>query len=168
MTRPYPLRPRPHQLEELSKRHFENCLPENWMSSRPKHDYGIDLRVEMPEGNSVTGLELLVQLKASDTTNARDYETIRLDTSTYNYLCNRLEVVMLVKYVADRDEAYWLLLSDVPAPSRNYQSFTIRISKNRPLATINWQRVQSYVRRIADLKLSARRMDDFRYQHEPE
>lgn len=165
---PYPQRITAHRLEGLSERHFRNCLPENWMSSKPEHDYGVDLRVEMPEGDSVTGLELLVQLKASATTAARDYETVELRTSTYNYLRNKLEVVMLVKYVADRDEAYWLLLSEVPAPNRNYQSFTIRISKNRPLATINWQRVQSYVRQIADLKLSARRMDDFRYQHELE
>jgi hypothetical protein len=64
--------------------------------------------------SDASGLELLVQLKASSRPAEGDNETITLRTATYNYLWDKLQVVMLVKYVEAVNEAYWLLLSEVP------------------------------------------------------
>ena len=61
----FPIRSETHQLEELSERFFRNSLPKNWLCERPANDYGVDLRVDLFEGNNATGLELLVQLKSS-------------------------------------------------------------------------------------------------------
>lgn len=65
MIRAFPIRSESHQIEEISERFFRDSLPRNWTAEKPSNDYGVDLRVDMFELNQVTGLELLVQLKAS-------------------------------------------------------------------------------------------------------
>ena len=106
-----PLRLQSHQLEELSRRCFDRCLPKNWVGSdaaKPGADYGADVRVDLFDGNKATGQELLVQLKASQKPSGGDSESIQLKTSTFNYLRAKLQVVMLVKYAESDNEAYWL------------------------------------------------------------
>jgi hypothetical protein len=83
-----PLRLQSHQLEELSRRCFDRCLPKNWVGSdaaKPGADYGADVRVDLFDGNKATGQELLVQLKASQKPSGGDSESIQLKTSTFNY-----------------------------------------------------------------------------------
>ena len=156
MATSYPKRPNTHQLEELSKRYFNSHLPSNWICETPENDYGVDLKVDIFEDQNATGMELLIQLKSSQTPNEHEYETVKFKTSTYNYLWNKLQVVMLVKFVAGSNKAYWLLLSDVDEPDQNQDSFTIRIPKNNDLETIDWKEIEEYVRKIKDKKLSVR------------
>lgn len=164
MANRYPQRPNAHQIEEVSERFFKNCLPRNWHCEKPGGDYGVDLRVDIFEGEEVTGLELLVQLKASSHTAEGDSETITLRTATYNYLWDKLQVVMVVKYVEPDQEGYWLLLKDVPKPNQGSKTIAVKISKANRLTTIDWQRIQDYVREITDEKLAARRRNDFQGQ----
>lgn len=156
MATSYPKRPNTHQLEELSKRYFISHLPSNWVCEKPENDYGVDLKVDIFEDQNATAMELLIQLKSSQTSDEHEYETINLKTSTYNYLWDKLQVVMLVKFVAGANKAYWLLLSDVDEPDQSQDSFTIRIPKNNDLETINWKEIEEYVRKIKDKKLSVR------------
>lgn len=165
MTHLYPQRPSSHQLERLSELYLENLLPHNWTAEKPRPDYGVDLKIEMPEGDSVTGLELLVQLKASAAASHGNYERIVLDVSTYNLLWNKLQVVMLVKYIKEKDEAYWILLSEVPKPNEEQETFTVRIPKDRLLKNIDWQRIQDYAREVTNDKLASRRLTKLRYHH---
>ncbi len=158
----YPQRSEAHQLEELSERFFVRKLPRNWRSDRPGGDYGVDIRVDIFEGDDATGLELLVQLKSSRRASTSDFETIRIRTATYNYLWNKLQIVMLVKYVEPEKEAYWLLLGEVPEPNQDQDSFTVRIPKSNRLSSIDWKIIQDYVREIADGKLATRRINRFR------
>jgi hypothetical protein len=157
----YPQRSDTHQLEELSERFLASSLPRNWRSEKPGGDYGVDIKVDVFEGNNATGLELLVQLKASHNGNTSDFETINLKTTTYNYLWDKLQVVMLVKYVEAENEAYWLLLSDVPEPNQEQESFTIWIPKENRLSTIDWLRIQKYVRDVTNGKTATRRRNRF-------
>ena len=150
-----PIRHNSHNLEELSRRYFQNALPNNWTASRPQHDYGIDLQVDIFEGNSATGLELLVQLKASKNKSVNEYETIKLKVSTYNYLREKLQIVMLVKYNAEENEAYWMFLKDVNAPNQDCETFTIHISKENKLSQINWDNISRYIYEVTDKKLAA-------------
>ena len=81
----YPNRSESHVLEADSERFFINCLPNNWTSEKPLNDYGIDQRVEIFNGESAEGLELLIQLKASENENSdNEYEKFRLKVPTYN------------------------------------------------------------------------------------
>ncbi|WP_298692169.1 DUF4365 domain-containing protein [uncultured Sulfuricurvum sp.] len=153
----YPQRVNNHQLEELSERFFQSSLPRNWICDKPENDYGVDQRVELFQDNNAVGLELLVQLKSSQSGTEYEYETIRLKTTTYNYLWDKLQVVLLVKYVQSENKAYWLLLSDVPEPNQGQETFTIRIPKENDLESIDWQMIYNYVQTITNEKLEVRR-----------
>jgi len=166
MDRAFPIRSKSHQLEELSERCFREHLPRNWAAEKPGIDYGIDLRVDMFEGDQSTGLELLVQLKASAEPTGDDTETVRLKTTTYNLLWKKLQVAMLVKYVESEGEAYWLLFRDIPSPSQGQETFTIHIPKANRISTIRWPDIQEYVRSVTDTKLAAIRRHKMAAQNE--
>jgi hypothetical protein len=157
MANTLPMRAESHQLEELSVRHFRQCLPRNWIAEKPGGDYGVDLRVDLFDGNRATGLELLVQIKSSakPAHGGRDIESVRLKRSTYNYLRDKLQVVMLVKFVESENEAYWLLLKDVSPPSTASDTFTVKIPRTNRLSQAPWADVQDYVRRVTVMKLAA-------------
>jgi len=68
-------RTRAHELETLSKRDFASRIPLDWVD-RPidaADDYGIDRQVEIFNAGRPTGLELYVQLKATDQELARAF-----------------------------------------------------------------------------------------------
>lgn len=157
MNAGYPRRPDAHRLEEASRRYFAQCLPGNWTAEKPEYDYGIDLRVDIFEADAATGLELLVQLKASDMAANGDTESIELRAATYNLLRDKVQVSMLVKYVREENEAYWLLLKDAREPREGRDTVTIRIPKENRLSTIDWNQVQEHVRNVTDVKLAAMR-----------
>ena len=157
MNKSFPLRVNSHQLEELSERFFKQSLPRNWTAERPSKDYGVDLRVDLFEGDRATGLELLVQLKASGTTSSLSEETVELKVPTYNLLWDKLQVAMLVKYVETEREAYWLLFRDIPEPSQEQETFTVHIPKVNRLSTAPWDKIRAYVRSVTDKKLAALR-----------
>ena len=157
MAKSYPTRPTQHQLEEASVRFLRGHLPKNWTCDKPAADYGVDLRIELFEDTQATGLEFLVQLKSSEQPTEGHYESIRLAVSTYNYLWDKLQVVMLVKYVAADNEAYWIMLRNVPQPNQAARTFTVSIPKTNRLSTITWADVLADVRRVTDTKLAAMR-----------
>jgi len=101
-------------------------------------------------------LELLVQLKGSDEPNGTEYETIEINVRTFNYLENKLQVVLVVKYVASENEAYWIKLRDVPLPNQNNETMTIRIPSENKLSTIDWQAIERYVEDVQLKKLAKR------------
>jgi Domain of unknown function (DUF4365) len=158
MSMTFPIRSESHQLEELSKRFIQEALPKNWASDKSSNDYGVDLRVDLFEGDQATGLELLVQLKATARPSGKDTESVRLRTATYNLLWEKLQVAMIVKYVESEKEAYWLLFRDIPAPSQDQETFTIHIPKINRLSAIQWSDIQEYVRGVTDIKLAAMRV----------
>jgi Domain of unknown function (DUF4365) len=157
MENRFPQRPESHQREELSMRFFRNTLPRDWTAEKPDNDYGIDLRVDIFENGSATGLELLVQLKASAEPSSADTETVQLKIATYNLLHSKLQIAMLVKYVESEKEAYWLLLKDIPPPPRDQETFTVHIPKANRLSAGPWERIKDHVRAVTDTKLAATR-----------
>jgi hypothetical protein len=161
MTKQYPQRSNTHQLEEISERYFINSLPRNWRAEKPEADYGVDLKVDIFEDNDATGLELLIQLKSSQTSRQLDTVAIRLKTATYNYLWDKLQVVMLVKFIENENEAYWLFLSEVPEPNQSHDTFTIQIPKQNKISSINWEGIQEHIREVTEEKIATRRRNRF-------
>lgn len=157
MERAFPIRSESHQIEELSDRFFRGSLPTSWVAEKPANDYGVDLRIDLFEKNQATGLELLIQLKASANATDGEIEVVRLKVTTYNYLWDKLQVAMLVKYIGVEREAYWLLFRDIRPPSENQKTFTVHIPKANRLSTINWPDIQAYIRSITQEKLAATR-----------
>jgi hypothetical protein len=158
MNAQLPVRDIARQREAASELFFRQHLPDRWIWDTPANDYGIDGRVGVVEHGQVTGLEFLVQLKASLSSSAADHERIRLNVSTYNYLMHALSVAMLVKYIEADQEAYWVLLRDVQPPKQNRQSFTVRVPRANRLSTLDWQQLRMRLGRIQGLKLDAGRL----------
>jgi hypothetical protein len=152
-----PKRPEAHQLEERSERFFRAHLPMGWTCEKQVHDYGIDLQIEIFEDGDATGRELIVQLKGSQSAHGGATENVRLQTTTYNYLKRNLRVAMLVKFVADENEAYWILIREIPRPTQRARTFSVQIPRENRLSTLNWDDIRRRVHRITDTKLSAAR-----------
>ncbi|HTB32788.1 MAG TPA: DUF4365 domain-containing protein [Bacteroidia bacterium] len=158
----FPERHTNHTLEQKSENFFRQCLPSNWTVSIPNKDYGQDLNIEICENQQYRGLDLIVQLKSSEECNTlNNTERGRIKVSTYNYLWNNVRVCMLVKYIAEEDEAYWIMLKDVkPAANINQETFTIHFPRQNKLSEINWNDITAYVRGVTDQKLAAMRVQE--------
>lgn len=156
MAKSYPQRHASHSLEERSIIFFRNSLPRDWNVNTVDRDYGQDLNIEIAENGVYQGLELVVQLKSSnlpDINEENERQIFRI--STYNYLWDNLRVVLIVKYVESENEAYWLLLKDIPEPNQLNETFTIKLPRVNTLSTINWDDITNYVRDITQRKLRA-------------
>ena len=154
----FPKRHKNHSLEEESITFFREQLPIDWNTNSIDRDYGKDLNIEICEDGEYRGLEFITQLKSSANPND-NYQTekITLRLATYNYLWSNLRVVLLIKYVQLENEAYWLLLKDVPEPNQENDTFTIHIPKENTLSNLNWNSILEYVRDVTNDKLSVRR-----------
>jgi hypothetical protein len=130
-------------LESKSMRYFESKLPEGWRPYKPEPDYGRDLVVELVVNGQAIGNDLIFQLKASDNPSGNpEYETVDLKVSTYNYLMNDVRVALIVKYIAQEDEAYWEFLRDCDPPTNQEQeTFRLHIKRSNRLSEINWNSV---------------------------
>ena len=159
MNAQLPIRDLARQREAASELFFQRCIPAAWTWESPAPDYGIDLRVGVVESNLVTGLELLVQLKASPNPSNGEYERIRLNVSTYNYLMGALSVAMLVKYIASEQEAYWVLLRDVLPPPQVQQTFIVRVPRSNRVSVLDWQQLRDRLGTIQARKLRAGRRE---------
>jgi hypothetical protein len=149
----YPKRPSSHQLESESEAFFRSQLPDGWVCERPSPDYGVDFHVHVVEAGRVLPYSFLVQLKASAQAPAGETIATELKISTYNLLWNRLEVAVIVKYVAAEKKAYWLLLKDVPAPSQDNKKFIVRIPRANKISKNQWEPLVAYVQDIHQRKL---------------
>ena len=151
----YPIRHNNHTQEEKSIIFFRNHLPAEWNINTIDRDYGQDLNIEISEDNKYKGLEFIVQLKSSLKPNIlNEFENQVFNLSTFNYLWENLRVVLIVKFVEEENEAYFTLLSQIPEPNQNNETFTIKIPRNNKLSEINWDEIVEYIRDISSRKLS--------------
>jgi hypothetical protein len=162
MAERLPQRPRSHQLEKASQDFFEACLPREWLTDKPPYDYGVDMRVAVFNGTDATGLEFVAQLKATEKAQGSDAEPLKLNVATYNYLKRLLHIVMFVKFVERENEAYWILLRDVPTPDQKRKTMTVRIPRKNCLSKTNWGDFQRRLAELADRKLAKVRAGDQR------
>jgi hypothetical protein len=154
---PFPVRHEAHILEQKSETFLRSNLPQDWTVNRPQNDYGVDFQIGIAEDGKLRGLELIVQLKASQTSSGSEYsETVQLKVKTNNYLRKLLTVVMLVKYVESENEAYWTFLREVMPPrNENQETFTVHIPKTKRISEIHWEAIIAEIKQITNLKLGA-------------
>ena len=69
-------------------------------------------------------------------------------------------IFLLIKFVEEDNEAYWILLKDVPEPNQENETFTIRIPRQNRLSELNWNDIADYVRDITQRKLNAVRPNE--------
>lgn len=150
-----PIRPRSHIIEDVSRLFFRHCAPLEWIIRDVFYDYGLDLNVEIVEDYRVTGLNFSIQLKAIERANDSKTVPIRLKKSTLEYMIMRLEPVMLVAYVSEDREAYWLWLKDACIDlNATQKTFQISIPRENRLSQTNWTSIAEHVRNIFGKKLN--------------
>ena len=144
-----PIRHRNHEIETLSERFFSNCIPVNWVLNPFRLDYGTDYNCEIAKDRKVTGLNFSVQLKGKEKELNKESIKIPLKKSTINRWLKRLEPTMLIVYIIEENEAYWIWFKEntVDLTSKN-DSFTISISREQKLSEISWTSVTEYVEKI--------------------
>ena len=120
-----PRRPREHELEDESVAAFKQCLPAAWIMRRLSHDYGIDAEVEIVRNQIVTGRRAFVQLKATDNGSV---DTIRLDIAAVHYYRGLDVPVLVVLYIAPRNEirATWFHEQDRVIPEQQ-KSLSVKL-----------------------------------------
>ena len=66
-----------------------------------------------------------------------------------------MRVVLLIKYIEEENEAYWILLKDVELPNQNQETFTIKLPRENKLTEMNWNHLTDYIRNITNTKLNS-------------
>jgi tetratricopeptide (TPR) repeat protein len=144
-----PVRHSSHILETKSRKFFEAQLPDDWIFNIPANDYGLDYHIEVVLKNEVTGLNFSVQLKSRKTKVNKPYCSASLKHSTLNYFHVRLEPVMLISFVEEEQEAYWIWMDELKLDlSQSKDTYSIQIPKANKLSKIDWNNTLTYVQEI--------------------
>lgn len=125
-----PKRPRPHQLEDVSRTAFIVKLPSEWVFERLR-DYGIDGYVELFDKTGLsTGRMFLVQLKATDEPNLNRALAVSLKLDTCEYYRSLDLPVLIVRYHAPTLNLYvkWFHTFDPYYSKKAKKSITFRLS----------------------------------------
>jgi hypothetical protein len=152
-----PRRRRTQRIEEESRRAFGDALEERFLLRDDVPDYGLDGSVEeFDRDDKATGLRYFVQLKATDEEELGDAlsRSIPLEhADLYNSLPLPL---LMVRYVAARDELYVRWWHDPLSPSKKGRadaaSMTFRWSKGDLFETADSTRVAEEARGFLELR----------------
>lgn len=141
-----PVRHANHILESKSKRFLESNLPNEWVFNVPSSDYGIDYNIDIVINNQVTGLNFSIQLKGTASNKKIDHAKVSLKHSTLSFYNGRLEPVMLIQFIEQENEAYWIWVDELNIDlSIESKTHTISIPKTRKLSEISWEEITNYV-----------------------
>lgn len=142
-----------HILETESNKFYNNHVPNEWFSDKPENDYGIDFTTNIVINNEVTGLNFSVQLKAKEIEIKVAFVSITLKNSTLNFYNTRLEPILLVAYIQEEKEAYWIWYDDLGIDIIPKNKTTkINIPKTNKLSRIEWNNVVKYVQNRFSIK----------------
>jgi|GEM_PF-1343129 len=123
-----PKRPRQHELEDESRRGFEQSLGPRFVYRRQESDYGIDGEVEEFRDGRATGVKYLVQLKATDEADLAKALSVRIDLDRADYYRSLALPVLMIRYhaVGGRLFARWFHAYTGPEPGPEQQSLLFR------------------------------------------
>lgn len=150
-----PKRTREHILEEESRKHFENLIPNHWVIRKPDPDYGIDAEVEIfNKGGSSTGLMFFVQLKATDQKRLSKALnlTFKKDALRYYY---KLELpVLVVRYHSPTKSLFtrWAHTIDLYYSVPDATTYTIRFPEDSRWEKDTPRLIEKYVEQLRELK----------------
>jgi len=166
-----PRRPRTHVLETESKTFVRNVLPPTWIIDDTRADYGLDLYVEIVNGEELTGAYFSMQLKATDELVVRDgdYLSHQCKTSTLRYFLERPELVVYLVYDAQDKQGFWVWIQDyvrneLDSSWRGQETATVKIPlKNK----FDHSAVQSIAARVRAAHGVAKRLSAVQTTHDP-
>lgn len=125
------MRTRSHQLEDISRTRFQQCLPASWVYREKLKDYGLDVEVEVfDEDGTSTGLIFDVQLKSTE--KSKDFKpSVRLQKRKVCYYKSLERPVLIVLVNVANDEVYWKWVSQIDFYYSKPTSKTIGVKFDR-------------------------------------
>ncbi len=141
-------RTREHVLETMSERTFVGMLPPAWTDHQIRHDYGIDLKVEIftagtDGGHSPTGMEFAVQLKATDSETPRRLR-VGVDWGHIDYWQSLPYPTLMVRYCASDGAIYamWVHERGRKNEARRRQQAWFHFTEADRLTTERWESIE--------------------------
>jgi tetratricopeptide (TPR) repeat protein len=158
-------RTREHILETASERAFASLLPAEWTDHPIRHDYGIDLKVEifdLSDGSTesrTTGLEFAVQLKATDLETARRLR-VGVGWDHVEYWQSLSYPTLVVRYCAADREMYamWVHERSRRLEERPRKQAWFRFEERDLLASSRWSAIRSDVEAFRRARTAAVRL----------
>ena len=149
-----PNRHRNHEIQELSERYFKSIIPISWVVNPFYIDYGTDYNCEISKDGDVTGMNFSVQLKGKEKeTNKNEITVSKIKRTTINRWLYRLEPTMIIVYLVDENEAYWIWFeSNTVDLTLENSNFTIKLPRENKLSKINWDVIRKYIEEIFSRK----------------
>lgn len=146
----YPIRHRNHILETLSDRHLKNYIPADWVLNQFYLDYGTDYNCEISKDGHVIGINFTIQLKSKEKESNKEFVIVnRIKRSTINRWLNRLEPTMIIVFIKNENEAFWLWLEDNTVNlTKNNKEFQIKVPRENKLSEIKWENVHNKLESI--------------------
>jgi hypothetical protein len=90
----FPKRPKSHVTGDRAVRLFKAACAPAWVVAEVTPDYGLDLRIELTEGDEVIGQEIHVQVKGSSRP-VKEQPTVEIRQSTINYWLAKLAPILI-------------------------------------------------------------------------
>ena len=149
----YPKRPQQHVLDSAASKYLERYIPDEWVSESIKNDYGLDYTIGIVKDEDVLGPNFSIQLKGQAKSIGTEEAKVQVKKSTVNYWNGRFEPTLIVIYCKKDDQAYYKWFDkndfDLLSPQKTY---TITISKNSKIQSIDWNYVQDEVIKLFSIK----------------
>lgn len=144
-----PNRHRNHIIESLSDRFMRKYIPIEWVLNQFQIDYGTDYNCEITTVNGVTGNNFTIQLKGKEIELNKEKIKINLKRTTITRWLKRLEPTMIIVYICDEDEAFWMWFdNDTVDLTKNNTSFLVSVDRQNSLSKTLWSEVSKYIENI--------------------
>lgn len=106
-------RPPQHVSETESIKIFSQAIPSEWVIRDISPDYGLDKSVEVVEGGKVSGKEVFVQLKGTNTISITNgYVSFIMEVKNLTYYLERDTPVVLTVVDITSKKCYWLFVQE--------------------------------------------------------
>ena len=161
-TPKFPKRLRSHAIGDAGVTSFKSNCPEEWVIHKPSNDYGWDLFIELPIGESIQGLGFFAQLKSSDIPTyikKNQFISVPLEVSTVNYLLSQPQPSMLSICDTHLPEKpiYWVWIREAiieiegkNVDWKNQKSISFRVPTANRLSKDNTDSIVSYIKGVFD------------------
>lgn len=90
----FPKRPDSHVIGDKAVQLFKNACSPSWVVASITPDYGLDLRIELTDGDEVTGQEVHVQVKGR-AQSFNDRPSVDIRQTTINYWLAKLSPILI-------------------------------------------------------------------------
>jgi len=150
-----PKRTRAHIIEDESRKHFNDLIPNYWVIRKPDPDYGIDSEIEIfdKDGNP-TGLMFFVQLKATDDKNLSKALKLNFKKDTLRYYYDLDLPVLLARYHSPTKSIFirWAHSVDLYYSVPDATTYTIRFSQDTQWKKDTPESIERYLKQLKEFK----------------